>query len=60
MIFVVLSTQSDQIVARERRVRSRRGMTHIASDMAYVITVQGVLYSKYVSQKYLVKCELVT
>jgi hypothetical protein len=58
--FIVLSTQSYQIIAHERRVRSRRGVSRIASDMAYVIIVHGMIYSKYVSQKYLAKCELVT
>jgi hypothetical protein len=59
-LFIVLSTQSDQTIAPERRVRSRRGMTCIASDMTYVITVHGVIYSEYISQKYLAKYELVT
>jgi hypothetical protein len=58
--FVVFSTQSDQTVAHERRVRSHGGVTHIASDVAYVITAHGVIYPQYVSQNYLAKCELVT
>jgi hypothetical protein len=35
-------------------------VTHITSDVAYVIIVHGVIYSEYVLQKYLAKCELVT
>jgi hypothetical protein len=27
--------------------------------VAWIITVHGVIYSKYMSQKYLTKCELV-
>jgi hypothetical protein len=33
-LFVVLSTQSDQTVAHERKVRSRGGIARVASDMA--------------------------
>jgi hypothetical protein len=46
-------------MARERRVRSRGGMTCIVSDVSWIITVHGVIYSKYMSQKYLAKCEVV-
>jgi hypothetical protein len=41
-------------------MRSHRGITHIALDVAYVITAHGVIYSDHMSQKYLAKCELVT
>jgi hypothetical protein len=41
-------------------VHSRGSVTHIASVVTYVITAYGVIYSEYVSQKYLAKCELIT
>jgi hypothetical protein len=32
--FIILSTKLDQTIAHERRVRSRGGVTRIASDVA--------------------------
>jgi hypothetical protein len=39
-------------------VRTHGGVTHIASDAAYIIIAHGVIYSEYMSQKYLAKYEL--
>jgi hypothetical protein len=41
-------------------VHSRGGIAHIASDVAWVITAHGVIYSEHMLQKYLEKYELVT
>jgi hypothetical protein len=58
--FVVLSTHSDKTIAPEHRVCSHGGMTHIASNVAWIIIVHNVIYLEYMLQKYLAKCELVT
>jgi hypothetical protein len=34
-------------------------VTRIASDVAWIIIVYGVIYLKYMSQMYLAKCELI-
>jgi hypothetical protein len=44
-----ISTQMDQTITREHRVHSSGGMTHIASDVAEVITAHCVIYLEYVS-----------